>query len=50
MSDDLDDDRTPIADKAIFWPVFALFVVLLFGIYVITAPPGSDVVRTLFGP
>ena len=50
MSDDLNDDRSPSADKAVFWPIFAIFVLLLFGIYVITAPPGSDVVRALFGP
>jgi hypothetical protein len=46
----LDDDKTPLTDKAIFWPAFAIFVVLLVGIYVLTSPPGSDVLRVLFDP
>ncbi len=46
----LDDDKNPLTDKAIFWPAFAIFVVLLVGIYVLTSPPGSDVLRVLFDP
>ena len=46
----LDDDKNPLTDKAIFWPAFAIFVVLLIGIYVLTSPPGSEVVRMLFEP
>ena len=46
----LDDDKSPLTDKAIFWPAFAIFVVLLVGIYVLTSPPGSDVLRVLFDP
>lgn len=43
-------DKSVLTDKAIFWPVFAIFVVLLIGIYVLTSPPGSDVMRLLFDP
>lgn len=46
----LDDDKSPLTDKAIFWPAFAIFVVLLIGIYILTSPPGSDVMRLLFEP
>lgn len=45
-----DASKSPLTDKAIFWPVFAIFVVLLIGIYVLTSPPGSDVMRQLFDP
>ncbi len=54
VSNELDkqlaDDKGGLTDRAIFWPVFAIFVVLLIGIYVLTSPPGSDVMRLLFDP
>lgn len=42
------DDKSPLTDRAIFWPAFIIFVMLLIAIYIITSPPGSEVIRFLF--
>jgi predicted alpha/beta hydrolase len=35
--------------KAMVWPAFAIFVILLIGIHVLTARPGWNVVTVLLG-
>jgi hypothetical protein len=49
MDNELNGPKSQIADKAIFWPAFAIFVVLLVGIYVVTSPPGGDILQAVFG-
>lgn len=44
----LSHEKSPLTDRAIFWPAFIIFVMLLIGLYIITSPPGSEVVRFLF--
>jgi hypothetical protein len=36
-----------LTDGALFWPTFLIFVALLLGIYVVTAPPGDNVTQAL---
>ncbi|MBR1219345.1 hypothetical protein JQ557_15185 [Bradyrhizobium sp. U87765 SZCCT0131] len=49
MTDDLNTPHP--TDQALFWPTFLVFAALLIGTYVITAPPGGNVIQALIaGP
>ena len=37
-----------LTDQALFLPAFLVFASLLIGLYVITAPPGGNVVQAVF--
>ncbi len=38
MKDKSQSPDNPLADIAIFWPTFAIFVALLITVYILTAP------------
>ncbi|WP_315830900.1 hypothetical protein [Bradyrhizobium prioriisuperbiae] len=37
-----------LTDQALFLPAFLLFASLLIGLYLVTAPPGGNVVQAMF--
>ncbi|MEW6645453.1 MAG: hypothetical protein AB1586_33490 [Pseudomonadota bacterium] len=44
-----DIDTPQLTDQALFWPTFLVFAALLIGTYVVTAPPGGDMIQALLG-
>ncbi|MGO4714820.1 hypothetical protein [Bradyrhizobium sp. 2TAF24] len=48
MRNDLNANAPQLTDQALFWPTFLVFAALLVGTYVVTAPPGGDMIEALF--